>query len=120
MRNLHFVLILLAMVSCKRAEDIQQENLYGKWDIVRAERNGEMTTYLNGGYFVIEEEGMMTVNITGEDERGPFIIERNHLELNDKIFEIESLSNDSLVIRHIASSNGRFKIYMARNKEDVQ
>ena len=120
MRNLHFVIILLALASCKRTEEIHQEYLYGKWDIIRAERNGLETSYLNGGYFVIEDEGMMTVNITGEEERGSFTLDKDRLQLNDKEFDIQSLKADSLVIRYTPASHGKFVFYMVRHTDEDQ
>ncbi len=117
MRNIHIVWIIVSILACKRSETIDQSGLYGKWDIVKAERNGKETHYLRGGYFVIGQDGSMAINITGQEEKGRYILEDQHLLLNDdKIFNIESLQQDTLIVTYIAASNGQFVFYMARKK----
>lgn len=117
MRNIHIVLIIVSILACKRSESIDQDGLYGKWDIVKAERNGKETHYLRGGYFVIGQDGTMSINITGEEEKGRYILEDQHLQMNDdKIFNIETLQQDTLIVTYIAESNGQFVFYMARKK----
>lgn len=133
MRNLHIVSkqitvsacwlagILLLLVSCKRSEEIQAEGLYGRWEITNAERNGKETSYLRNGYFIIQPGGLMTINITGEDEKGKYILEKNNLVMEgNRIFEIKSLQNDSLTIRYTTNSNSQFLFYMKKDKGNVQ
>jgi hypothetical protein len=117
MRNIHIVLIILSILACKRSETIDQSGLYGKWDIVKAERNGKETHYLRGGYFVIGQDGNMSINITGEEEKGRYILQDQHLQMNDdKIFNIDRLQQDTLIVTYIAESNGKFVFYMERKK----
>lgn len=137
MKNLHIVLghiplyaiykkgimiiaIFFFLLGCKRNESIQAEGLYGKWDISRAERNGKETSYLRNGYFIINSDGTMTINITGEDEMGHYILENNKLTMEEKVFDIKTLQNDSLTIRYDASPNSNFLFYMLKRKDDVQ
>lgn len=137
MKNLHIVLgqislnasskkgimilaIFFLLSGCKRNESIQAEGLYGKWDISRAERNGKETSYLRNGYFIIDPDGTMTINITGEDEKGHFTLENNTLRMEEKIFDIRTFQNDSLTIRYEASPNSHFLFYMLKRKDDVQ
>ncbi|HUR31749.1 MAG TPA: hypothetical protein VMZ69_09990 [Saprospiraceae bacterium] len=113
--------IFVFFFSCKQNEDIQLESLYGKWDITKAERNGKETNYLRNGYFILKPDGNITINITGEDEHGAFALEKNRLLMgNDKIFDIQALNNDSLIVKYVSSSNSEFKFYMLKKKEDVQ
>ena len=137
MRNLHIVygsislnsiflwgcciaMIFLASISCKRTSEIQTEGLYGRWDISRADRNGKETSYLRNGYFIINADGTMTINITGEDETGKYVLENNKLTMDEKVFDIQSLQNDSLTIKYDASSESHFLFYMLKRKEDAQ
>lgn len=121
MRIIHFVMIMLFVLSCRQSDTIGLEELYGKWNIGKAERNGKETLYLRGGYFIIGGDGTMTINITGEAEKGNYTMERNQLRMNDdKIFIVESLKNDSLIIKYTAASNGQFTFYMVKQKEDAQ
>ncbi|MDQ3017434.1 MAG: hypothetical protein M3R25_12035 [Bacteroidota bacterium] len=117
MRSIHIVLIIVTLLACKRSDTIEESALYGKWDIVKAERNGKETHYLRGGYFVIGDDGTIAVNITGEEEKGEYILDQQNLQMDeDKIFSIESLQNDTLIVKYLAASNGQFVFYMARGK----
>ena len=114
-------LFSVILISCKQKEDIRYDTLYGKWDITRAEKNGKETPYLRNGYFIINANGTMTLNITGEDESGDYQIEKGKLVMEgDKIFDIESLQGDSLTIRYSIPSGTEFLIFMQKNKEDAQ
>lgn len=135
MRNLHFacetisltwfgpaLLLCLGLVmcnSCKRPESISQEGLYGHWDITKAERNGKETDYLRNGFFIINPDGIMTLNITGEEEKGKYTMDHNKLILEDnRIFDIQSLRNDSMTISYAANSGSQFIFYMTKKKDD--
>ena len=121
MRIIHFVLILCWIHACSPSDSIDQEALYGRWDIIKAERNGKETNYLRRGYFILGQDGMMTINITGEDESGKYILENGKIKMeDDKIFELESLHGDSLIVKYIAASNGHFKFYMVKKDENAQ
>lgn len=113
-------LIMLAW-SCKNSSGIEQEGLYGKWDIVNAKRNGKDTPYLRGGYFIIEPNGLMTVNITGSDERGNYNLENNILTLNDEQnFLIEKLHQDSMMIRYTSDTKQTFLILLTKHKDEAR
>lgn len=121
MRFIHFVLVLCCIQACRPSDTIEQEALYGRWDIIKAERNGKETNYLRRGYFIIGQDGMMSINITGEDERGNYLLEKGRIRMGeDKIFELESLQGDSLIVKYIAESNGHFKFYMVRKDENAK
>src|SRR5688572_7188827 len=116
-----YFLFSMMLISCKQKEDIRYDTLYGKWDITRAEKNGKETPYLRNGYFIINANETMTVNITGEDESGSYQIEKGRLVMEgDKIFDIESLHGDSLTVRYSIPSGTEFLIFMQKNKEDAQ
>ena len=121
MRSIQFVMIMLFVLSCKQADTIGQEDLYGKWNILKATRNGKETAYLRGGYLIIGQDGILTVNITGQDEKGKFQMEKNQLLMEgDKVFEITDFHQDSITINYNAAPNGQFVFYMAKSKEDAQ
>ena len=111
----------MLLFACKKKEDIQYDSLYGRWDIMRAEKNGKETSYLRNGYFVINANGTMTLNITGEDENGSYQIEKNKIVMEgDKIFDIQSLQGDTLTLRYSIPSGTDFLFFMEKRKEDAQ
>ena len=136
LRNDHFVpvrnryFLILSVISlwlcvlvaaCKQPESIEQDHLYGHWEISRAERNGKETGYLRNGYFIINRDGTMTVNITGEDETDQFLLDNNKIMMaGHKTFEIKSLQPDSLTMKYVMNSNTQFIFQMKRKQEDVQ
>lgn len=92
----------------------------GKWEITKAERNGRETNYLRRGYFIIDRD-MMTINITGADEKGPYTMNSNKLVMGDKNFELEIVKNDTMIVKYLAGPNSEFVFHMLKKKkEDVK
>lgn len=110
---------ILILISCHQSDSFQQEQLLGRWEINKAERNGRETTYLRRGYFVIDQ-GTMIVNITGADEKGPYTLTNNKLVMGDKNFEIENVKNDTMIIKYLAGPHSEFVFQMLKKKQDVQ
>ncbi len=111
---------VLFFVSCRQGDTIQQDTLMGRWEITKAERNGRETNYLRRGYFVIDRD-MMTVNITGADEKGPYRMNKNKLVMGDKNFELEIVKNDTMIVKYLAGPNSEFVFHMLKKKkEDVK
>ncbi|HJW31228.1 MAG TPA: hypothetical protein VJ508_18500 [Saprospiraceae bacterium] len=108
-------------LTCKQKDDIQKDDLSGKWNIMKAERNGRETPYLRGGYFLFSKEGQMTVNITGDDESGTFTIKNNVIKLNgNKTFTLETLRPDSMILHYQINPQSAFVFYMARQHDTIQ
>src|SRR5687767_12048811 len=132
MRNLHIVIdristsrlqqvwllifALLFMFSCKRNDTFEQEQLYGRWEITKAERNGKETNYLRRGYFLFDENGTMTMNITGEDEKGTYTMENNKLVVGNKDFELIKLVADTMIMKYVTGPNSQFVFYMQKKQ----
>lgn len=111
--------LLAFQVSCQQSNEIQQEGLYGKWDIHKALRNGAETPYLRRGYFIIDRNGSMTVNITGTEEKGTYVFDHNKLRLKDeKDFIVESLRQDSMSIRYIMNADNTFLFYLTKKMHE--
>lgn len=116
---LAFVFILLS-ISCKQGSDIEQEALYGKWDILNAKRNGNETHYLRGGYVIIDSNGTMTINLTGTEEKGPYVITDKTIRVsNTKDFLIESLKPDSMTLHYVMSPESDFLIRFTKHKDET-
>jgi len=111
-----FVIVAFLFFSCKRGDNIQQEKLYGRWEITKAERNGKETSYLRRGYFIINHDGTMTINITGADEKGPYTMENNKLGMGNKNFEIQALETNSMIIKYMTGPNSQFVFYMQKKQ----
>ncbi len=112
---------LLTMViyffsSCNGHDNTNPDQLYGRWDISKAERNGKETSYLRGGYFIIDQNGLMTINITGADEKGPYTKDKKKLKMGDKNFEIREIKNDSMILKYIPAPKIEFMFYMHKRK----
>ena len=123
-RNRYFLMLSVIslwlcfqIVACKQPESIEQDNLYGHWEISSAEKNGKETGYLRNGYFIINRDGTMTVNITGEDETDQFLLEDNKIMMaGNKTFEIKSLQPDSLTMKYVMNNNTQFIFQMKRRQ----
>ncbi len=111
---------MLMTASCKPGSDIEQDSLYGKWDILNAKRNGNETHYLRGGYVIIDSNGTMTINLTGSEEKGPYVITDKTIRVsNSKDFQIESLKPDSLTMRYVMSPESDFLIHFTKHKDET-
>lgn len=108
--------LILLSGSCNQSSAVEVENLYGKWDIFKAMRNGVETHYLRGGYFIIDQGGRMTINITGEEEKGPFTFDNNRIAMDtEKEFIIESFHLDSMILRYPMNPESNFLFYLTKN-----
>jgi hypothetical protein len=111
----------LLLTQCNRADDVEQNMLFGKWVIFKAERNGNETPYLRNGYMIINPDGFMTVNITGTDEKGKYVLDKQIVRMNDtEEFVIRSIKGDSMMIHYQASPQSEFMFYMHRHEHQVQ
>lgn len=118
-RGCLFVVLLSLIFACKKGDGYEQEKLSGKWDITKAERNGRETSYLRRGYFIIDHS-MLTINITGEDEKGSYTMKDNKFVMGDKIFELKMLKNDSMIVKYTAGPHSEFLFHMVKSKENDQ
>ncbi len=114
-----FLTVATLFISCQGKDGPQQQNLYGKWVIANAERNGKETSYLRKGYFIIDKDGMMTVNITGTDEKGKYKMKDNKIVMGDKNFELKMVGSDSMVVTYMTSPKIKFIFYMQKKHEDI-
>ena len=113
--------LLVLMASCKPKDTINEESLYGKWDIVHAQRNGKETPYLRGGYFVIEKEGKIVVNINGSDETSTYTLDKGVIRTKDaRAFVLQNLKPDSMTVHFVAGPQSDFVFYMVRHHETNQ
>lgn len=111
---------LLVWTGCKDQAEVQKEDLYGKWEIRRAVRNQQVTPYLRGGYFLFEPDGMLTVNITGQDEKAPFSLKDQVLHhKSGKDFIIQSITGDSMSILYNLNEETTFVIYLNKLKNEA-
>jgi len=115
------MVFLLSTTSCKNNGGIEQETMYGKWDIFKAHRNGNETHYLRGGYLILEENGTMAINLTGTEEKGPYTLKDKTIRFTDsKAFLIEALKPDSMSLRYKISPESEFLIQLVKHKDEVQ
>lgn len=115
------IVLILSLGSCKQDVQVREDSLYGKWEIIKASRNGKETQYLRGGYFVFQSDGMMIVNITGSEEKGTFELDGQQIDFNqEKVFDIMSFHRDTLGVRYPLSATSLFEFYLARKKDETK
>jgi len=123
-RPLHIFILLFVLglsVSCKPKDTVEQEVLFGKWDITKAERNGKETPYLRGGYFIIEKDGKIVVNINGSDELSTYTLEHKVIVTKDeRKFELQSVKPDSMTVHFVASPQSEFLFYMVKHHDETE
>lgn len=111
---------VLLLISCRQGDTFQQEQLQGYWEITKAERNGKETNYLRRGYLIFDQ-GMMTINITGADEKGTYKMTKNKIVMGDKNFVLEVVKSDTMIVKYLAGPNSEFVFHMLKKKqEDVK
>jgi hypothetical protein len=123
-RQKHIFLVLFVMgmvIACKQKDTVTEESLFGKWDITKAERNGKVTPYLRGGYFVIEKDGKITVNISGSEELTTYTLNKGVIRTKDaKEFVLQSVKPDSMTVHFVANPQSEFVFFMVRNHDTTE
>jgi len=123
-RPLHIFISLFVLglsVSCKPKDTVEEEALFGKWDITKAERNGKETPYLRGGYFIIEKEGKIVVNINGSDELTTYTLDKGVIRTKDeRSFVLQSVKPDSMTVHFVASPQSEFLFFMVRHHDETE
>ena len=115
------IFLLTTVVACKPKDTIEEDALTGKWNIMKAMRNGNETPYLRGGYFIIDPDGQLVVNISGEEERTTYVLDKQVLRTgNDKEFVLKSVKPDSMTVQYMASPQSEFVFYMVRQHDTPQ
>lgn len=115
------LMLFFTLLACKKPEEVKTDYMFGKWNITKAERDGKETSYLRNGYFIIDTNGVMTINITGEDESGKYLMEKNQLIMDqDRVFDIIKLNQDSMLVRYMSDTGSQFLFYMSKENENVE
>ena len=106
-KSLSFLFILLnlaTLVSCtSETKTIDDNLLYGRWEIKSAQRDGQPTETLTSTFFEFDKAGKMTTNFNLEGNEisrnfeieGMKIIQKGEPEVN---YSIEILNADKLVM----------------------
>jgi hypothetical protein len=116
-----FLFVLAMTASCKQKDSVDEETLFGKWDITKAERNGKETPYLRGGYFVIEKDGKITVNLNGSEEQSTYTLSKGVIRTKDaRQYVLQSVKPDSMTVHFVASPQSDFVFFMVRHHDESQ
>ena len=121
MRRLIPTLVLIILIfSCKQEAEHQISfNLNGKWDIIKATRNGKETKTLKSGYFEFDSlNNLITSNIFQTQEDKSYLIENNIITINGQekmTFMILGYSNDTL---HLSSKIWKYNMQFLLIKID--
>jgi len=110
---------IVIFLSCKPHASISTQGLNGKWEIYKANRNGAETPYLRRGYFVFDAQGMLTVNITGNDESSPYVVDDNVITTEGKsTYTITSLRSDSMDIHYVMNPENEFMFFLKKTSNE--
>lgn len=103
-----FTLGILVLSACgndnQESTGIQQEELYGRWEIRESFANGSSTDRLNGIYFEFGNGGKLTtnMNVSGTPEEGTFELDGSQLQQRgtsmDTDYAIEQLTDSTLTL----------------------
>ncbi|MEO6131384.1 MAG: hypothetical protein ABIQ02_06020 [Saprospiraceae bacterium] len=118
-KGLPCLAVIFLFFGCKEGDNYAQDQLIGRWEITKAERNGRETNYLRRGYFLFDQ-GVMTINITGADERGPYTLKDNKIVMGKMNFELKTVKNDSMIVTYLAGPNSEYIFHMLKTHENVQ
>jgi hypothetical protein len=111
---------LMIFSSCKENASIATQGLNGKWEIYKADRNGRETPYLRRGYFIFDAQGILTVNITGNDESSPYTIDDNVITTEGKsTYTIIALRNESMDIHYAMNSENEFMFFLKKTSNEI-
>src|SRR5690606_5554862 len=101
--------------------EIQPETLEGKWIVVKGEKNGKTSLYLNNGYLHFKRPEILRVNFTGTEEGGTYKLQSGKLSVSGhRDYYIEKFEQDTLVLRFNTNSENTFRIYAVKEKEPVK
>ena len=113
--------LFVSILACKPKDTIQEESLAGKWNIMKALRNGKETPYLRGGYFIIGQDGKIVVNISGEEENTTYTLDKHVIRTgNDKDFVLKEVKTDSMTVHFMAGPQSEFVFYMVKQHDEPQ
>lgn len=108
----------LLVISCVADPQINQDNIYGNWEVIAAKRNNRLTSTLKDGYFKFFDEGRMETNIYGEVQYFDMTISDDVIEQTgemDASYKIRMLKNDTL---HISSTIQKYYFDFLAVKRD--
>lgn len=111
-------LCTLLILSCVSDAEINQDSIYGNWEVIAAKRNNRLTSTLKDGYFKFQENGQMETNIYGEVQYFQMTIENDVIEQTgdmDASYKIRMLKNDTL---HISSTIQKYYFDFLAVKRD--
>lgn len=94
-----FISCTLCVTSCKEEATIQQQEIYGNWEVIAAKRDNRLTSTLTDGYFIFQETGSMKTNIFGVDASYTIDVQDNTVvQTGDQSaeYKIRMLRNDTL------------------------
>lgn len=124
MRLLSCVLILTGLIAalfaCAEEKEVVVNDLYGRWIVYNAERNGHPTETVKGAQFDIRESGEMTTDITGEEVVGDFTFEEGRIVHNtESAFEytVTDVSADTMQLQFDIKGLA-FKLDLARRQNE--
>jgi len=74
------LLLVIGIFSCTeepKKNEPTKDSLIGKWELKEAFTNNKSTQRLEGAYLEFNEDGSMSTNILGSEEKGSFEMKKN-------------------------------------------
>lgn len=100
--SLSFCAVLLLVFSaCGEDNIIENSELEGRWEITEGSRDGEITTTMEGMYFLFTPEGQLRTNMMGAEETFTYELDGDQLTQRegsiDADYKIESYEAGQMV-----------------------
>lgn len=102
-RIIYLFYLNLFLMACQddRAK-ISTQDLLGKFEIIEAKRNGEVTRLLSGGYFEFQNDTIMSTNIKGDTIKHLYQLKGHNLSTSGKDpmdFKLRMHSKDTIILK---------------------
>ena len=81
--------------------DVNKAKISGKWEIVKAFRNGRLTDALDGAFFDFQPEGKLIYNLTGEVQEDYYKVENNSIIQSgtaDLVYIVKEFEGQTMVL----------------------
>jgi len=107
-KGLLLIILLANILSCKSDENghgneqvvLKENELVGKWNIIKANRNGKETKSLESGYFNFKNGQIVTTNIFGTKDSVPYSFSEKNIMINTQMpldIKVVKISGDTMI-----------------------
>jgi hypothetical protein len=97
-----FAIMIFIFSTCGEDNVIETSELEGRWEITEGSRNGEITTTMEGMYFIFAPDGQLQTNMMGAEETFAYELAGDELSQRegsiDADYKIESYEAGQMIL----------------------